>query len=471
MYNKYVFIQMKFRKEYDSIGKINVPSDRYWGASTERSKKFFDIGEVYVQKILIKSIAIIKKAAAIVHKREKQINSKIASSIIRASNEVISGKLDSNFPLKVWQTGSGTQTNMNVNEVIANKAIEFLGGKLGSKNPVHPNDHVNKSQSTNDVFPTAMHIAIATETKNKLLPSLNLLNKELKNKVKKFKKIIKVGRTHLQDATPLTLGQEFSGYQSQLEDCINRIKNSVEEIYFLAQGGTAVGTGINTKKNFDTKICKEISKLTKIKFKPSKNKFASLAAHDSIVNFSGTLNTTAVCLLKIANDIRFLGSGPRAGYGELTLPANEPGSSIMPGKVNPTQSEAVTMVCVKVIGNHTGITIAGSQGQFELNVFKPLIAHNILQSIDLISDSSKNFAKYCVKGIKANVNKIQKDLDNSLMLVTALAPKIGYDEAANIAKKALKNNTTLKTEVLKSGLMNEKEYKKIVDPRKMIQPE
>ena len=471
MYNKYVFIQMKFRKEYDSIGKINVPSDRYWGASTERSKKFFDIGEVYVQKILIKSIAIIKKAAAIVHKREKQINSKIASSIIRASNEVISGKLDSNFPLKVWQTGSGTQTNMNVNEVIANKAIEFLGGKLGSKNPVHPNDHVNKSQSTNDVFPTAMHIAIATETKNKLLPSLNLLNKELKNKVKKFKKIIKVGRTHLQDATPLTLGQEFSGYQSQLEDCINRIKNSVEEIYFLAQGGTAVGTGINTKKNFDTKICKEISKLTKIKFKPSKNKFASLAAHDSIVNFSGTLNTTAVCLLKIANDIRFLGSGPRAGYGELTLPANEPGSSIMPGKVNPTQSEAVTMVCVKVIGNHTGITIAGSQGQFELNVFKPLIAHNILQSIDLISDSSKNFAKYCVKGIKANVNKIQKDLDNSLMLVTALAPKIGYDEAANIAKKALKNNTTLKTEVLKSGLMDEKEYKKIVDPRKMIQPE
>ena len=462
---------MKFRKEYDSIGKINVPSDRYWGASTERSKKFFDIGEVYVQKILIKSIAIIKKAAAIVHKREKQINSKIANSIIRASNEVISGKLDSNFPLKVWQTGSGTQTNMNVNEVIANKAIEFLGGKLGSKNPVHPNDHVNKSQSTNDVFPTAMHIAIANETKNKLLPSLNLLNKELKNKVKKFKKIIKVGRTHLQDATPLTLGQEFSGYQSQLEDCINRIKNSVEEIYFLAQGGTAVGTGINTKKNFDTKICKEISKLTKIKFKPSKNKFASLAAHDSIVNFSGTLNTTAVCLLKIANDIRFLGSGPRAGYGELTLPANEPGSSIMPGKVNPTQSEAVTMVCVKVIGNHTGITIAGSQGQFELNVFKPLIAHNILQSIDLISDSSKNFAKYCVKGIKANVNKIQKDLDNSLMLVTALAPKIGYDEAANIAKKALKNNTTLKTEVLKSGLMDEKEYKKIVDPRKMIQPE
>ena len=461
---------MKFRKEYDSIGKINVPNDKYWGASTERSKKFFDIGEIYVQKVLIKSIAIIKKAAAIVHKRDKQINSKIADAIIKASNEVISGKLQDNFPLKVWQTGSGTQTNMNVNEVISNRAIRYLGGKLGTKKPVHPNDHVNKSQSTNDVFPTAMHIAIAIETKNKLLPSLLYLNTELKKKVKKFNKIIKVGRTHLQDATPLTLGQEFSGYQSQLEDCINRIKIAIKEIYLLAQGGTAVGTGINTKKNFDKKICKVISKLTKISFQPSKNKFAALAAHDSIVNFSGTLNTTAVCLLKIANDIRFLGSGPRAGYGELSLPANEPGSSIMPGKVNPTQSEAVTMVCVKVIGNHTGITIAGSQGQFELNVFKPLIAHNILQSIDLISDSSKNFAKYCVKGIKANKEKIKKDLDNSLMLVTALAPIIGYDKAANIAKKALKNNTTLKTEIIKSGLMTEKEYKKIVDPRKMTQP-
>ena len=462
---------MKFRKEFDSIGKINVPNDKYWGASTERSKKFFDIGELYVQEILIKSIAIIKKAAATVHRKNNQIDAKIANAIIKASNEIISGKLKNNFPLKVWQTGSGTQTNMNVNEVISNRAIEFLGGKMGSKKPVHPNDHVNKSQSTNDVFPTAMHIAIALETKNKLLPSLDLLNKELKKKVKKFKKIIKVGRTHLQDATPLTLGQEFSGYQSQLQDCISRIKQSINEIYFLAQGGTAVGTGINTKKNFDKKICKEISKLTKIKFRPSKNKFAALAAHDAIVQFSGTLNTTAVCLLKIANDIRFLGSGPRAGYGELTLPANEPGSSIMPGKVNPTQSEAVTMVCVKVIGNHTGITIAGSQGQFELNVFKPLIAHNILQSIDLISDSSKNFAKYCVKGIRANYDKIKKDLDNSLMLVTALAPKVGYDKAASIAKKALKNNTSLKHEIIKSGLMDEKQYHKIVNPVKMIQPE
>ena len=461
---------MKTRKEHDSIGGINVPVDKFWGASTHRSKKYFDIGEFKVRPILIKSIAIIKKSAAIVHKKEKQIDAKIANAIIKASENVISGKLKDHFPLKVWQTGSGTQTNMNVNEVIANRAIQILGGKIGSKKPVHPNDHVNKSQSTNDVFPSAMHIAIALETRDKLLPSLNLLNKELKKKVLKFKNIIKVGRTHLQDATPLTLGQEFSGYQSQLEDTINRIKSAQKEIFYLAQGGTAVGTGMNTKKNFDKKICKEISKITKINFKPAKNKFAALAAHDPIVNYSGTLNTAAVCLMKIANDIRFLGSGPRAGYGELFLPANEPGSSIMPGKVNPTQSEAVTMVCVKVIGNHNGITIAGSQGQFELNVFKPLIAHNILQSIDLLSDSSNNFSKFCVRGIKANKYKIKEDLENSLMLVTALAPKIGYDNAAKIAKKALKNKTTLKIEAIKSGLINEKEYYQIVDPKKMITP-
>ena len=461
---------MKTRKEYDSIGGIDVPVDKYWGASTQRSKKYFDIGEFKVRPILIKSIAIIKKTAAIVHKKEKQIDPKISNAIIKACNDVIEGKLNEHFPLKVWQTGSGTQTNMNVNEVVANRAIQILGGKLGSKKPVHPNDHVNKSQSTNDVFPSAMHIAIALETRDKLLPSLILLNKELKKKVNQFKKIIKVGRTHLQDATPLTLGQEFSGYQSQLEDTIIRIKTALKEINYLAQGGTAVGTGINTKKNFDKKICKEISKITKIQFKPAKNKFAALAAHDPIVNFSGTLNTAAVCLMKIANDIRYLGSGPRAGYSELILPANEPGSSIMPGKVNPTQSEAVTMVCVKVIGNHSGITIAGSQGQFELNVFKPLIAHNILQSIDLLSDSSNNFAKFCIKGIKANTKKIKNDLDNSLMLVTALAPKIGYDSAARIAKKALKNGTTLKHEAIKSGLITEKDYKKIVDPKKMINP-
>ena len=462
---------MKLRKEFDSIGNINVPSDKYWGASTQRSKKYFDIGEFLVRPVLIESIAIIKKAAAIVHGKEKQILPHICKAIIKASNEVISGKLADHFPLKVWQTGSGTQTNMNVNEVIANRAIEILGGKKGSKKPVHPNDHVNKSQSTNDVFPTAMHIAIAIETKDKLIPSLELLNKELKKKILQFKNIVKVGRTHLQDATPLSLGQEFSGYQSQLENCIARIKDALNEIYFLAQGGTAVGTGINSKKGFDKKIISEIKKITKLPFKPCKNKFAALAAHDEIVNFSGTLNTAAVCLMKMANDIRFLGSGPRAGYGEIVLPTNEPGSSIMPGKVNPTQSEAVTMVCVKVIGNHNGITMAGSHGHFELNVFKPLIAHNILQSIDLLADSTRNFSLYCVKGIKADKIKIKKYLDNSLMLVTALAPYIGYDKSAKIAKSALKNNTTLKEEALKSGLIDEKSYDKIVNPKKMIYPE
>ena len=461
---------MKLRKEYDSIGKINVPDNKYWGASTQRSKKYFDIGEILVKQILIQSIGIIKKSAAIVHKKDGQIPNNIAGAIVKASNEVISGKLDNHFPLKVWQTGSGTQTNMNVNEVIANRAIEILGGKKGSKKPVHPNDHVNKSQSTNDVFPTAIHIAVAIETTKKLIPSLVLLNNELKKKVKKFKSIIKVGRTHLQDATPISLGQEFSGYQSQLEDCIERIKKGLNEIYNLAQGGTAVGTGINSKKNFDKKIIKEIKKITKLPFKPTKNKFAALAAHDEIVNFSGSLNTLAVCLMKIANDIRFLGSGPRAGYGELILPSNEPGSSIMPGKVNPTQSEAVTMVCVKVIGNHNGITMAGSHGHFELNVFKPLIAHNILQSIDLLADSSKNFGLYCIRGLKADKDIIKNYLNNSLMLVTALAPKIGYDNAAKIAKKALKNNTKLKYEAIKTGLISEKDYDKLVNPKNMIGP-
>ena len=461
---------MKFRKESDSLGNIKVPSNKYWGASTQRSKKYFDIGDFLVRPVLIKSIAIIKKAAAIVNYKNKDLDKRISKAIVKASNEVINGKLNDNFPLKVWQTGSGTQTNMNVNEVIANRAIEILGGKKGTKKPVHPNDHVNKCQSTNDVFPTAMHIAIALQTKNFLIPSLNELNKELKKKVKQFSKIVKIGRTHLQDATPLSLGQEFSGYQSQLEKSIDRIKNALNEIYLLAQGGTAVGTGINTKKNFDKKIVNEIKKITKLPFKPAKNKFAALAAHDPLVNFSGTLNTTAVCLMKIANDIRFLGSGPRAGYGELLLPENEPGSSIMPGKVNPTQCEAVTMVCVKVIGNHNGITMAGSHGHFELNVFKPLIIHNILQSIKILSDSTKSFAKYCISGLKADKNRIKELLDNSLMLVTALSPKIGYDNAARIAKNALKNKTTLKYETLKTGLVSEKDYDKIVDPRKMIKP-
>jgi|TARA_B100001105_G_scaffold249893_1_gene237476 fumarate hydratase class II len=461
---------MKFRKEFDSLGKINVRTDKYWGASTQRSIKFFNIGNIFTKPSIIKSIAIIKKSAAIVHYKNKQIDKKICNAIVKASDEVIKGKLKEHFPLKVWQTGSGTQTNMNVNEVISNRAIEILGGKKGTKKPVHPNDHVNKSQSTNDVFPTAMHISIVSETSQKLLPSLKILEKELKKKVIKFKNIIKIGRTHLQDATPLSLGQEFSGYHTQLKKSIERIELSLKEIYYLAQGGTAVGTGINSKKNFDKKIVNEIKKITKFPFKSANNKFAELAAHDSIVNFSGTLNTIAVSLMKISNDIRFLGSGPRAGYGELILPENEPGSSIMPGKVNPTQCEAVTMVCVKVIGNHTGITLAGSHGHFELNVFKPLIAHNILQSIEILADSTKNFALYCVKGIKANNKKINEHLNNSLMLVTALVPKVGYDNAAKIAKTALKNNTTLKHEALKSGLIGEKEYNKIVDPKKMIKP-
>ena len=461
---------MKTRKEFDSIGGINVPNDKYWGASTQRSKKFFNIGKILVPSSIIKSIAIIKRSAAIVHRNDSLITNKIANAIIKASDEVIKGKMIDNFPLKVWQTGSGTQTNMNVNEVIANRAIEILKGKKGSKKPVHPNDHVNKSQSTNDVFPTAMHISVATETIKNLLPSLKLLESILKKKSKEFKKIVKIGRTHLQDATPLTLGQEFSGYHEQVKKSIDRIKYCLKDIFYLAQGGTAVGTGINSKKNFDKKIVREIKKFCKINFKPAPNKFSELAAHDAIVNFSGSLNSCAVALMKISNDIRFLGSGPRAGYGELHLPENEPGSSIMPGKVNPTQCEAVTMVCAKVIGNHTGITIAGSHGHFELNVFKPLIAYNILQSIDIMSDSVKNFSIYCVKGIKANKKKIKEHLENSLMLVTALAPKIGYDNAAKIAKKALKKGTKLKEEAIKSGLISEKEYEKLINPLKMIKP-
>ena len=461
---------MKYRTEFDSIGKIKVPGDKYWGASTQRSNKYFDIGDFLVRPILIQSIAIVKKAAAIVNSQNGDLDKKLSKYIVKAADEVIKEKLNDHFPLKVWQTGSGTQTNMNVNEVISNRAIQMMNGKMGTKKPVHPNDHVNKSQSTNDVFPTAMHIAIAIKTKNKLLPSLKLLEKQLGRKVKEFRKIVKLGRTHLQDATPITLGQEFSGYHSQLKKCIERIERALNEIYYLAQGGTAVGTGLNTKKNFDKKIVKEIKKITKLPFKPIKNKFAALAAHDSIVNFSGTLNTTAVCLMKIANDIRFLGSGPRAGYGELILPENEPGSSIMPGKVNPTQCEAVTMVCVKVIGNHNGITMAGSHGHFELNVFKPLIIHNILQSINIMADSSKGFANYCIKGIKADKKRIKSLLDNSLMLVTALSPKIGYDNAAKIAKLAHKNGTTLKEEAIKSGLINEKEFLKIVNPKRMVAP-
>ena len=461
---------MASRNEFDSFGKIKVPDDKYWGAQTQRSIKNFKIGKVNVPLELIHAIGIVKKSAAIVNQKFKDLDTKISVAIQKASDEVISGKLDDHFPLKVWQTGSGTQTNMNVNEVISNRAIEILGGKLGSKKPVHPNDHVNMAQSTNDTFPTAMHIAVAIHTNKRLLPALVKLEKSLNKKVKQFKDIVKIGRTHLQDATPLTLGQEFSGYEAQVKNSIDRIKKALNEVYYLAQGGTAVGTGINSRKGWDKKIALEIKKITKLPFQTAKNKFEALASHDPIVNFSASLSTTAVALTKIANDIRFLGSGPRAGYAELELPENEPGSSIMPGKVNPTQCEAITMVCTKVIGNHTGITIAGTHGHFELNVFKPLIAHNIIQSIDLISDSVNCFVDFCVKGIKANKKKINQLLNNSLMLVTALSPVIGYDNASKIAKAAHKNGTTLKEETLKTGLIHEEQYNKFVNPKKMVKP-
>ncbi len=461
---------MASRNEFDSFGKIKVPDDKYWGAQTQRSIKNFKIGKVNVPLELIHAMGIVKKSAAIVNQKFKDLDPNISKAIQKACDEVISGKLDVHFPLKVWQTGSGTQTNMNVNEVISNRAIEILGGKLGSKKPVHPNDHVNMAQSTNDTFPTAMHIAIAVHTNKRLLPALIKLEKSLNKKVKQFKDIVKIGRTHLQDATPLTLGQEFSGYEAQVKNSIDRIKKALNEVYYLAQGGTAVGTGINSRKGWDKKIALEIKRITRLPFQTAKNKFEALASHDPIINFSASLSTTAVALTKIANDIRFLGSGPRAGYGELELPENEPGSSIMPGKVNPTQCEAITMVCTKVIGNHTGITIAGTHGHFELNVFKPLIAHNIIQSIDLISDSVNCFVDFCVKGIKANKIKINELLNNSLMLVTALSPVIGYDNASKIAKAAHKNGTTLKEETLKTGLINEEQYIKFVNPKKMVKP-
>ncbi len=461
---------MASRIESDSFGKVKVPADKYWGAQTERSLKYFKIGKILVPLEIIRAIAVIKKAAAIVNFKSKSLEKKVSQAIIKAADEVIKGKFNDHFPLKVWQTGSGTQTNMNVNEVISNRAIEILGGKMGSKKPVHPNDHVNKSQSTNDTYPSAIHVAAAIDVNKKLLPSLKLLEKELAVKVDKFKNIVKIGRTHLQDATPLTLGQEFSGYQTQIKNSIKRIEIALKEVYFLAQGGTAVGTGINSKKGFDKKIALEIKKITKLPFKTAPNKFEALASHEPIVNLSATLNTLAVALMKIANDIRFLGSGPRAGYAELILPENEPGSSIMPGKVNPTQCEAVTMVCARVMGNHTTITIAASNGHFELNVFKPVIGHSIIQSIELLSDSIDCFVKYCLRGLKADTKRISELLNNSLMLVTALAPKIGYDNASMIAKRAHKNGTSLKQEALKSGLVNEKEYNQLMNPKKMVHP-
>lgn len=462
---------VEFRIEKDSFGELSVPQSKYYGAQTARSMLNFDIGgeSERLPFPVIKAFGIIKKAAALVN-ANAGLDNKISGAIVKAADEVISGKLKDHFPLVVWQTGSGTQTNMNVNEVIANRAIELLGGIMGTKSPVHPNDHVNQGQSSNDTFPTAMHVSAAIEINERLIPALSLLEKELNDKSKAFSHIIKIGRTHLQDATPLTLGQEFSGYAQQISFAIQRAQSVLPRLYNLAQGGTAVGTGLNTKKGFDVAVAKEIASITKLPFQTAPNKFEALAAHDAIVEASGALNTIAVSLNKIANDIRFLGSGPRCGLGELSLPENEPGSSIMPGKVNPTQCEAMTMVCAQVMGNNVAITIGGAQGHFELNVFKPMLIRNLLHSIRLLSDSSVSFAKKCVHGIEANEKRIESLLHESLMLVTALNPYIGYDNAAKAAKKAHKEGTSLKDATISLGLLTSEEFDAYVRPEAMIGP-
>ena len=458
------------RTETDSFGPLKVPSDKYWGAQTQRSLKNFKIGIETMPAPLIRALGIIKKAAALTNIDLDNIDKKLGNAISRAANEVVLGKLNDNFPLVVWQTGSGTQSNMNANEVIANRAIELLGGEIGSKDPVHPNDHVNRSQSSNDTFPTAMHIAVVEQVHHELLPALEHIHDALDAKAKEWKKLIKIGRTHLQDATPLTLGQEFGGYAAQMKLGIDRVKSALPRLYPLAQGGTAVGTGLNTKKGFDKAFAAHVANITMLPFKTAPNKFEALAAHDALVEMSGALNVVAVSLFKIANDIRLLGSGPRSGLGELSLPENEPGSSIMPGKVNPTQCEALTMVCTQVMGNHTTVTMAGSQGHFELNVFKPVMAYNVLQSIRLIADGSRSFTDNCIDGIKANEDQIADLMERSLMLVTALAPKIGYDNATTIAKTAHKKGTTLRDEAVGGGYVTEAEFDKIVRPELMIGP-
>jgi fumarate hydratase class II len=459
------------RIETDSFGPIEVEAARYWGAQTERSRGNFKIGEEKMPVPLIRAFGIVKKAATVANVKLGLVDQGLAKHIIAAAEEIVDGTLDAHFPLAVWQTGSGTQTNMNVNEVIANRAIETLGGVMGSKTPIHPNDHVNKSQSSNDCFPTAMHIAAAIEVNQRLMPALKKLRTALDRKARAFAKIIKIGRTHTQDATPITLGQEFSGYAVQLAFGIDRIKAVLPRLYLLAQGGTAVGTGLNAKKGFDRLFAAEVARLTNLPFKTAPNKFEALASNDTMVELSGALNTLAASLFKIANDIRFMGSGPRSGLGELSLPENEPGSSIMPGKVNPTQVEALTMVCCQIFGNHTTVTVAGSQGHFELNVFKPVIIHNVLQSIRLIADAVTSFTDNCLVGIEPNRRHIAELMQRSLMLVTALAPKIGYDKAAEIAKAAHKNGTTLREEALRLGYVSEKEFDALVRPERMIGPE
>ncbi|XP_072503676.1 fumarate hydratase, mitochondrial [Notamacropus eugenii] len=463
--------QETFRIEYDTFGELKVPSDKYYGAQTVRSTLNFKIGGVTERMPIpvIKAFGIFKRAAAEVN-QDYGLDPKIAGAIIKAADEVINGKLNDHFPLVVWQTGSGTQTNMNVNEVISNRAIEILGGKLGSKDPVHPNDHVNKSQSSNDSFPTAMHIAAATEVHEVLLPGLQKLHDALDAKSKEFAQIIKIGRTHTQDAVPLTLGQEFSAYVQQMKYGMARIRAALPGVYELAAGGTAVGTGLNTRIGFAEKVAAKVAALTGLPFVTAPNKFEALAAHDALVQLSGAMNTVACSLMKIANDIRFLGSGPRSGLGELILPENEPGSSIMPGKVNPTQCEAVTMVAAQVMGNHVAVTVGGSNGHFELNVFKPMIIKNVLNSARLLGDVSVSFADNCVVGIQANVERINKLMNESLMLVTALNPHIGYDKAAKIAKTAHKNGSTLKETAIKLGYLTAEQFDEWVKPKDMLGP-
>jgi fumarate hydratase class II len=460
---------MDFRIEKDTMGEVKVPADKFWGAQTQRSRENFKIGGDRFPREMIKALGVLKKCAALTNTKLGLLDPKKSEFIVKAADEVIAGKLDEHFPLVVWQTGSGTQTNMNANEVIANRAMNMQGLKLPNKE-IHPNDDVNKGQSSNDTFPTAMHIAVADQVHHRLLPMLEKLYDALLKKQDEFKDVVKIGRTHLMDATPLTLGQEFSGYATQLKYSIQRVKNTLPHLHQLALGGTAVGTGLNTHIQFPVEAARVIASETKIPFVTAENKFEALAAHDALVEVSGALNTIAASLMKVANDIRLLGSGPRCGIGELNLPENEPGSSIMPGKVNPTQSEALTMVCAQVMGNNVAVSIGGSNGHFELNVFKPVIVFNVLNSIRLIADGCESFTDHCVLGIVANRQQIKRHLDNSLMLVTALNPHIGYDNAAKIAKTAHKNGTTLKEEAVKLGLLSAEQFDKIVKPENMVHP-
>ena len=458
------------RTETDSFGPLQVPNSKYWGAQTQRSLLNFPIGLEKQPVAIIRALGVIKKACALANVEAGKLNKPHGMAIVEAASEVIEGKLDDHFPLVVWQTGSGTQSNMNANEVIANRAIELLGGTIGSKDPIHPNDHCNMGQSSNDTFPTAMHIATASTAHNTLVPNLRKLVDAIDVKIVEFEGIIKIGRTHTQDATPLTLSQEFSGYRHQVQKGIDRIEKSLEDIYELAQGGTAVGTGLNTSVGWDTTVAKYIAEETKLPFVSAPNKFEALASHDAMVEMSGSLKTLAASLFKIANDIRFLGSGPRCGLGELILPENEPGSSIMPGKVNPTQCEALTQVCAQVIGNDAAVGLAGSQGHFELNVFKPMISYNVIQSMQLLGDACSAFTDNLMKDLKADKHRIEKLMRESLMLVTALAPKIGYDNATTVAKTAHKNGTTLKEEAVKLGFVDDKTFDEMVKPENMVGP-